>query len=217
MISMTDNSTVQVVEKLLEESKKKERKFLQNVDIVINLKNVDLNNAKNRIDEEIILPHGRGKDAKIALFASGELAIKAKKHVDLLIKPEEIEELSGDKKKFKKIVDSHDFFIAEAPLMPTIGKTLGVVLGPRGKMPKPVPPTIDITGIANNLRKTVKIRSKTNKTFHTIVGKENMKPDQLAENIDIIIKRVAAKLERGKMNIGSVYISTTMGPSERVM
>jgi len=69
--------------------------------------------SKNRIEEEIILPHGRGKEPKIALFASGELAVKSKKHVDLLIKPEEIEDLSKDKKNFKKIADEHDFFIAD--------------------------------------------------------------------------------------------------------
>ena len=100
---MTDKKTTDVVDKILEESKKLNRKFKQNIDVVINLKNLDLNIPKNRIDEEIILPHCRGNEAKIALFASGELAEKSKKHVDLLIKPEEIEELSKDKKKFKKL------------------------------------------------------------------------------------------------------------------
>jgi large subunit ribosomal protein L1 len=176
-----------------------------------------LEDAKNRIDEEILLPHGRGDQSKIVLFASGELAQKAKKHVDLLIKPEEIEEFSKDKKNFKKIVEDHDFFIAEAPLMPTIGKTLGVVLGPRGKMPKPVPPQADITGIVKNLRKTIKVRSKSSKTFHTIAGKEEMSTEHLAENIDTIIKRVESKLERGRMNVGSIYVKTTMGPSVRIL
>jgi large subunit ribosomal protein L1 len=137
--------------------------------------------------------------------------------VDLIIKPEEIEDLASDKKKFKKIVDEHDFFIAEAPLMPTIGKTLGVVLGPRGKMPRPVPPHIDITSIVKNLRKTIKLRSKTNKTFHAIAGKEEMINEHIAENIDVIIKRLESKLERGKMNIGSLHVKTTMGPSVRII
>ena len=167
---MTDKKITDAVGKILDGSKKQKRKFKQNIDVIFNLKNIDLNNAKNRVDEEIILPHGRGSEAKIALFASGELAVKSKKHVDILIKPEQIEDLSGDNKKFKKIADDHDFFIAEAPLMPTIGKTLGTVLGPRGKMPKPVPPQADLTGMVKNLRNTIKVRSKTSKTFHTIAG-----------------------------------------------
>jgi len=217
MISMTSKKTVDIVKQALEESKKLNRKFKENIDVVFNLKNIDLNIPKNRVDEEIILPHGRGNEAKVALFASGELALKSKKHVDLLIKPEEIGGLSDDKKKFKKIVDDHDFFIAEAPLMPTIGKSLGTVLGPRGKMPKPVPPQADLTGMVKNLRNTVKVRSKSSKTFHTVAGSADMKDDHIAENIDAIIKRVEASLERGKMNIGSIYVKTTMGPSVRVI
>lgn len=214
---MTDKKITDAVGKILDESKKQRRKFKQNIDVIFNLKNIDLNNAKNRVDEEIILPHGRGNEAKIALFASGELAVKSKKHVDMLIKPEQIEDLSGDKKKFKKIADEHDFFIAEAPLMPTIGKTLGTVLGPRGKMPKPVPPQADLTGMVKNLRSTIKVRSKTSKTFHTVAGNEDMSKEHITANIDVIIKRVEASLERGRMNIGSVFIKTTMGPTERII
>jgi large subunit ribosomal protein L1 len=215
-MSMTDKKTVEVVSKILEESKTLERKFKQNIDLVVNLKNIDLNNPKNRLEEEIVLPHGRGSEAKIALFASGELAVKSKSHVDLLIKPEEIGDLSKDKKKFKKIAEAHDFFIAEAPLMPTIGKSLGTVLGPRGKMPRPVPPNADISGLVKNLHNTIKIRAKT-KTFHTIVGNEEMSKENIADNIDAIIKRLEQKLEKGRMNIGSIHIKTTMGPSERVI
>lgn len=214
---MADKKLVELVQNALDESKKLDRKFKQNIDLVINLKNVKLEEAKNRIDEEIILPHGRGKESKIAIFASGELALKAKGKVDLIIKPEEIEDLAKDKKKFKKITDEYDFFIAEAPLMPTIGKTLGVILGPRGKMPRPVPPHIDITGIVKNLRQTIRIRSKANKTFHAIAGKEEMDKEQIAENINTIIKRLESKLERGRMNIGSIHVKTTMGPSVRII
>ncbi len=214
---MTDKKTTEAVGKILEESKKLNRKFKQNIDVVVNLKNVDLNVPKNRVEEEVILPHGRGNEAKVALFASGELALKSKKHVDLLIKPEEIEDLSKDKKKFKKIAEEHDFFIAEAPLMPTIGKTLGTVLGPRGKMPKPVPPHADLSGLVKNLRNTVKIRSKSSKTFHTVAGSAEMPKEHIAENVDAIIERLEGALERGKMNIGSLHIKTTMGPSERVI
>jgi large subunit ribosomal protein L1 len=214
---MADKKTTEAVDKILEESKKLNRKFKQNIDVVINLKNLDLNIPKNRIDEEIILPHGRGNVAKVALFASGELAEKSKKHVDLLIKPEEIEELSKDKKKFKKIAEEFEFFIAEAPLMPTIGKTLGTVLGPRGKMPKPVPQNADLTSIVKNLHNTIKIRSKSNKTFHTIAGNADMPKEHIAENVDLILKRLESALERGRINIGSVYIKTTMGPPERII
>ncbi|MEM0466743.1 MAG: 50S ribosomal protein L1 [Candidatus Thermoplasmatota archaeon] len=213
---MADQKTVEAIQKALDESKKLDRKFKQSVDLVINLKNIDISDTKNRIEEEILLPHGPGKEVKIALFAGGELALKAKQHVDLLIKPEEIEELAKNKKKFKKIAEEYDFFISEASLMPAIGKTLGVVLGPRGKMPKPVPPQIDVAPIVKNLRKSIRIRSKQSYACHATVGREEMNPEQIAENIAAILKRLESKLERGSQNIGALYIKTTMGPPIRV-
>lgn len=214
---MADKKIVEAVEKIKQASKELDRHFKQTIDIVINLKNIDLNIPKNRIDEDIELPKGRGDEAKIALFASGELALKSQNVVDLIIKPEEIEELASNKKQFKKIADSYDFFIAEAPLMPTIGKTLGTILGPRGKMPRPVPPAADISNMVSTLRNTVKIRSKTNTTFHSIVGNQDMASEDIAANIEAIIKRLDGVLERGRMNIRSIYIKTTMGPAEKIV
>ncbi|MFO8077744.1 MAG: 50S ribosomal protein L1 [Thermoplasmatota archaeon] len=214
---MADKTIVEAVEKIKQASQEDKKNFKQTIDLVINLKNIDLTVPKNRIDEEIILPKGRGTEAKIGLFASGELALNAKKIVDILIKPEEIDDLSDDKKQAKNIADNHDFFLAEAPLMPTIGKTLGTVLGPRGKMPKPVPPGGDISDTVKNLRNTVKIRSKTNTTFHTIVGGEEMSSEDIAANVQAILKRLEGSLERGQLNIRSIHIKTTMGPSEKIM
>jgi large subunit ribosomal protein L1 len=84
-------------------------------------------------------------------------------------------------------------------------------------MPKPVPPNADISGLVKNLRNTVSLRSKSNKTFHTIAGSEDMPGKDIADNISAIIKRLEGKLERGRMNIGSIYIKTTMGPSVRIV
>ncbi|MEF8848033.1 MAG: 50S ribosomal protein L1 [Candidatus Thermoplasmatota archaeon] len=214
---MANKETLEAVEKTLEDSKKQDRNFKQNIDMVVNLKNVDLNDPNQRIEEEIVLPNGRGKKAKVGLFASGELALKSKDKVDKLIKPEELEDLSEDKKQAKKIAEAHDFFLAEAPLMPTIGKALGQILGPRGKMPKPIPLDADVSDTVEKLRKTVIVRSKTKQTFHTIVGTEDMDKEKIAENVDTILRRVIEKLEYGKMNVRSVYIKPTMGKSQKII
>ncbi len=191
------------------------RKFTQSVDMAITLKNVDLNIPKNRIDEEIILPKGRGKEAKVGVFAQGEGATLAKKVADVVIQPEEFEDLQKNKAQFKKTANQMNYFLAEAPLMAQIGKTLGIVLGPRGKMPRPLPPGADPSGQVSNLRNTVKLRSKDKKSFHCVVGSEEMSAEDVAENIEAIMKRVEAKLEHGRMNIDSIYLKTSMGPSVR--
>lgn len=212
---MAEKKTIKVIKEALESSKP--RKFTESVDLAVNLKDIDLSIPKNRVDDEILLPNGRGKNIKIAVFGSGELAIKARKAADLVITPDEFDDLADDKKQAKKLANEHVFFIAEAPLMPTIGKKLGVVLGPRGKMPKPIPPNADPTPLITNLRKTVRIRSKDRRTFHAPIGTREMSAEDLAENVDVVIKRLIGKLVRGKMNIQSIYIKTTMGKSVKLM
>lgn len=212
---MDRKAVLHAVQKALEQGKGK-RKFTQSVELAINLQNIDLSVPKNRIDEEVQLPKGRGRTPKIAVFASGELASRAKKVADLVIPPEEIEKIAGDKRRAKKLATEYSFFLAEAPLMPTIGKTLGQVLGPRGKMPRALAPNSDPTNTVNNLRNAVRVRSRDRPTFHTAVGTEAMSADDLADNAHLILERVQAKLERGRFNLGSVYVKTSMGPAVRV-
>jgi len=83
-------------------------------------------------------------------------------------------------------------------------------------MPMPVPAGTDIRPIIERLRNSVKIRTKDKKTFHVKVGSTGMPPEQIAENIDTILRRVESVLEQGPMNIRSVYVKTTMGPPQRV-
>jgi large subunit ribosomal protein L1 len=203
------------VQKALEGAKK--RNFVETVELAINLKDVDLSIPKNRITDDIILPNGRGKAVRICVIGGGELALKAKDVADLVITPEELQTIADDKKQAKKIANSTNYFIAEAPLMAVVGKRLGTVLGPRGKMPKPIPPGADPTGMVESLRKTVSIRTKDRITFHAPVGTVEMPVEQIAENIDALLKRIELKLEKGRMNIDSSYVKTTMGPSERLI
>jgi large subunit ribosomal protein L1 len=211
---MADKELVDAVREALE--KAPERKFLESVELSINLKDVDLTNPKNRIGEEVILPKGRGKAVKIGIFATPEMVAKSQKVIDLVIAAEEIGKLAEEKRNTKNMVNDIEFFIAEAPLMASVGKSLGVILGPRGKMPRPIPPGADPTVVSNNLRKTVKVRSKDRRTFHVAVGTRSMSPEDIADNIDAVLKRVTAKLERGVMNVHSAYVKTTMGPAIRI-
>ncbi len=212
---MAEKTTIDAVKKALEGAK--QRKFKESVELAVNLKDVDLSVPKNRIDEDVILPKGRGKAVKIGIFCGGELARKSKGVADLVISPEQIEEYAGDAKKTKKLAAENTFLLAEAPLMPLIGKKLGKVLAPRGMMPKPIPPAADPVPVVNNLKKTITLKSKDRKTFHTPIGSKEMSPEDIAENIDLVVKRLTVKLERGKMNISSIFIKTTMGPSVRLM
>lgn len=212
---MNDQQLIETIKKAIDDSK--ERKFLESIELAVNLKDVDLSDPRNRIQEEVILPRGRGKEIKVGLFGSSEMAVKLKGVADLIIGPEEIEEISEDKAKAKKLLADYDFFVAEAPLMPIIGKRLGIILGTTGRMPRPVPPGSNPTGIINNLKKSVRIRTKDRATFHVPFGTRAMPVEDLAENLDAVLKRIITRLERGRMNIRSAYIKTTMGPAVTVI
>jgi len=212
---LADKHSVETVKKAIEVAKPRE--FKETVEVSVNVRDVDLSVPKNRVDEEVVLPKGRGKPIRICVFASGELALKARGVADLVIQPQEIEEYASDKVKARSLAQQFDFFIAEAPLMPVIGKRLGIVLGPRGKMPRPVPPTADPTNLINAMRKTVRVRSRDRRTFHAPIGTRDMEPEDLAENLDALMRRVMGKLERGRFNIQSAYVKTTMGPAVRYL
>lgn len=197
-------------------SKAKKRKFEETVEIAVNLKDVDLSNPKNRINEEIILPNGRGKAVRVGIISGNEMASKAKNVADVIISAEELDKLAEDKKGAKKLVNSTEFFIAETALMPRVGKILGGIMGPRGKMPRPVPGNVDPVPIISNLRRTVKARSKEKPVIHVVIGTRDMDVKKLTENAAEVIKRIESKLEKGEENIKSVYVKTTMGPAVRV-
>ncbi|MCR3884931.1 50S ribosomal protein L1 [Methanotrichaceae archaeon M04Ac] len=195
-----------------------ERRFSESVDLAINLHNIDMSMPANRVDEEIILPHGRGKSAKIAVFAAGETALLAQRAgADLVISPDELAELGDDKKRARKIADEYTYFISETSFMPTIGKKLGPILGKRGKMPLPLPPNVDIAPIIKRQRNLVRVRSRDRLTFHMAVGSRDMEVKEIAENVETVTTKLEQTLKDGKHNLKSVYVKTTMGPAVKVI
>ena len=212
--TIASNKVNQVIEDALKSDK--ERKFVETVEVAINLRDVDLQNPQKRINAEVSLPHGRGRPARVAVFAQGEMAAISKKIVDTVISPEQIDEYSENKREARKLADKFDFFVAETGLMATIGKSLGVVLGPRGKMPRPIPPQADIARIIKSLTNLVPVRSKDRPTFHVPFGNVSMSQEQLADNLETILKRVESNLDRGNDNIASIWVKTTMGKAVRL-
>ena len=193
-----------------------ERKFVESLDIAFTIKDVDLKNPNNRIQEEIRLPSGRGKQIKVAMFAASDAAQKAKAAGIHVIDPSEIEELGKNKGTAKKLANSFDFFLSEVPHMGLIGRYLGVVLGPRGKMPRPVPPVVDPSVIANGLQSTTVIKSRDKVTFQASFGTRSQSHEELLKNAMEVYNRVTSKLERGIGNIRSLYIKTSMGPATKI-
>ena len=198
-------------------SKSTERKFSQSIDLAMNLQNIDMKKPEGRIQERIELPHSVGKKIKVCVIATGEMAFKAKNAgANLVLERAALESLVADKKKQKNIAKDYDIFIAEAPLMPLVGKTLGASLGPRGKMPTPVPPNADIEEQIEKHQKTVLVRMRGQPVLQCRVGNQEMDDKEIAENVQAIVRRIEGKLKRGIKNVRSVYLKTSMGSAVKV-
>jgi len=193
------------------------RKFSQSIDLVVKLREVDLKKPENRINESISLPNPPDKPLKICVIASGDLGTRAKTAgADMLVSRSDMENLGKDKKAARKLAQDYDFFIAEAPLMPLVGRALGSFLGPRGKMPTPVPPTAPIEQVVSGHRKMVRVRMREQPVLQCRVGTENMPDEKLVENIQAVFSRIEQKLDRGVKNVGEILVKTTMSKPVKI-
>lgn len=202
------------VEMLKTKAQEKQRKFVESVDIAINL-NIDPKQSNQNIRCSVPLPAGNGKDVKVVVFTddtvlAGE-ALKAG-----AVKAGLNEVIADIENGFLDF----DYCIATPSVMKNLSK-IAKKLGPRGLMPNPKLGNItdDVITVLNQAKKG-KVNLKNDKAgiIHACVGKINFANEDLISNIKAVINTIKeAKPEavKGKF-VKSIYLSTTMGPSVAV-
>lgn len=198
-------------EGLAELRKNEKRNFDQSVDLIVNLKGVDL--KRDNVAAVFTFPH-QLKEKKICAF------LEKKSDLVSTVTPAEFGAFK-DKKALKKLVKQYDYFMSVAKLMPQVATVFGKVLGPAGKMPSPqlgivmqeTEPAIkqELAKVA----KSVKIRAKE-ASIKLSVGKESMKDADLTSNIDAAFNAIVNALPTKKENIRSVMVKTTMSKPIKV-
>src|SRR3989304_2511064 len=155
-------------------AKTEKRKFNQSIELAVKLREVDLKKPESRINESLELPTPADNQVKVAVIAGGDLATRARAGgADIVIGREDLDKLGREKKEARKLAQKYDFFMAEAPLMPQVGKTLGQMLGPRGKMRTPVPPTAQIDEVIKRHRRNIRLRMKDQQVIQCKGGTED--------------------------------------------
>jgi large subunit ribosomal protein L1 len=198
-------------------SKSGQKKFNQTVDLILDIKEIDMKAPEGKIQAVVELPHATGKPNKICVIGSGELALKARSAAaERVLERADLDALAGKKKDLRKLASDYDVFISEAPLMPLVGRVLGPVLGPRGKMPVPVPPNADIASVIGRNRKTVVVRMRNQPIIQVPVGTENMSEEELVDNIQAVLRLLEGKLKRGLKNVKYAFIKTSMGSPVKI-
>jgi len=182
--------------KKLRETKQK-RNFDQTVDLIINLKNFDV--RKESYSSFVEVPH-KIKDRKIAGF---------------------FEKKFKEKKDFRKLIKSYDFFVASAKLMPSIATKFGRILGPVGKMPSPqlgivsVEDDKAIQTLIDKINYIVKIKVKE-PSLKLSIGKESLSDKQIMENAIAVYNKILDTLSKKKDNIKNILIKFSMDKPVKV-
>ena len=197
------------------------RNFKQTVELIINLKGLDLKKPEHQVDLFVPLHKPRGKGVKLCALVGPELQASAKEACDKVVLLDDFDKFSKDKKAVKRLANEYDFFIAQANIMPKIASAFGRVLGPKGKMPNPkagciVPPKGSLKPLKQKLSNTIKITAKTSPLIQCAIGKEDMPDEDVMDNIMTVYDQVIHHLPNEKHNIKSVFIKLTMGKSVRV-
>ncbi len=192
------------------------RNFKQSVELIVVLRDIDPKSPEGRMRETVFLPKGLGKELKICVVADGEMAEKARNAGAYRV-INKTELLSLSRKDAKKIAQTCDWVLVRTDLMANAGRILGPALGPRGKIPVPVPPSINIEAIIKRYKSAVLLRIKDQPQIMTKIGAEDMDLDDLVENAYAILSLLETKLPNGANNIAKIIVKTTMGPPVEVM
>jgi large subunit ribosomal protein L1 len=216
---MDDKKFKEIIVKL-KDSKK--RNFKQSVDLIINLRNLDLKKPEHQVEFYLRLPKNKGKKSKICAFVGPELGDQAKKTMDFVVLANEFDKYTKDKKLVKKLAEDYDFFVAQANIMPKVATSFGRILGPKGKMPNPkagciVPPNANLKQLQEKLQNTIKVSGKKAPLVQLIIGNEDSAPEELIENFKQVYSTLLHNLPQGENNVKSIYLKYSMGSPIKVM
>jgi len=169
------------------------------------------------INETIELPK-TGTPSAVCVLASGDMGLKAKDaKADKVMNGEELTQLGTNKRQSRKFINSYDFFLADTKLMPVVGKILGQLLGPRGKMPTPVPFNAPIESFLKRFKSSIKVRIRNSLSTSCKIGDETMEDADLATNALTVIHAIEKKLPNTDKNIKKIMIKTTMGKAIKLV
>ena len=211
---ITEAQLVEMIKTVKENAK--QRKFKQALEIFITFKDIDV--KKGFALNEIVQLPKTSSPAAVCVMATGDMSTKAKAaKADAVIGTEDLDKFAANKRASRKFINKYDFFLADTKIMPVVGKVLGQLLGPRGKMPVPVPYDAPIESFLQRFRTSIKVRVRGSLSLACKFGDETMDDTDLAVNAHTILSAVEKKLPNGEKNIKKIMIKTTMGkPTKQV-
>jgi len=198
----------------------KQRKFVQAIDLVVNLQDLDFKKPEHQIDFYVTMPYSSGKKKFIGALVDADLFEEAKSVCDIVIPLHQFDDYK-DKKKAKKLAKRTDFFIAQSNIMTKIAATFGRTLGPKNKMPNPkagcvVAPKTSLKPLYDKLQKTIRVLARNKPILQLCIAREDMTDEQVADNLYPVYDQLIHHLPKERNNVKSVFLKTTMSQPVKV-
>ena len=207
VVMITDAQLTELIKQV--KTATKERKFKQSIELIINFKDIDV--KKGFALNEIVQLPKTSSPSTVCVIATGDMNQKAKEaKADSVIGTEELDKFATNKRESRKFINKYDFFLADTKVMPLVGKTLGQLLGPRGKMPTPVPFDAPIESFLARFRTSIKVRTRASLSISCKIGDESMEDSDLAINAHTVLSAIEKKLPNGEKNIKKIMVKSTM-------
>jgi large subunit ribosomal protein L1 len=211
---VSNSQLLELVKRAREGSTK--RNFTQSAELTIVLKDIDVKKGFG-LNEVVALPHKPSKQPSICVIATGDMGSRARKAgIERVMEPQELDRLGTNKREARKVVRAHDFFLANTAQMASIGRSLGQFLGPKGKMPTPLPYGAPVENIAERFKNSVRVKAKNQLNVSAKIGDEKMDDGQLVENASAIVAAIEKKLPQGDKNIRNTMVKFSMGKAAKL-
>ena len=207
---ITESQLSEMIKDAKTSDEKKKRNFKQSIELIVSFKDIDVKKGF-ALNETVQLPK-TSSPATVCVIAGGDMGEKAKQaNADAVVGDDELGRFAANKRESRKFINKYDFFLADTKMMPVVGKTLGQLLGPRGKMPTPVPFNAPIESFLERFRTSIRVRTRASLSLSCKIGDETMSDADLAVNAHAVLSSVERKLPNGEKNVKRVMIKTTMG------
>jgi large subunit ribosomal protein L10Ae len=203
------------IQKLLIQSKEKQRKFLETVELQIGLKNYDPQKDK-RFAGTVKLPNIPRPKMKVCVLGDQHHIDQAKAVGMDSMSADDLKKLNKNKKLIKQLAKKYDAFLASEVLIKQIPRLLGPGLHKSGKFPSPITHGDSIVEKADEIRATVKFQLKKVVCLGVAVGHVKMTEEELLANIMLSVNFLVSLLKKNWQNVKSLFIKSSMGAPIRL-
>jgi len=213
MSKIPPNVLQEAIQEIL--TKRKERKFLESIDLQLNLKNYDPQKDK-RFAGTLRLPNICRPNMKVCVICDLQHEDQAKKQGVTSMNMEDLKKLNKNKKLVKKMCAGFDAFLASESIIKTIPRVVGPFMNRANKFPTSVALGDNLAEKAAELQATIKFQLKKVLCLGCCIGHVNMKEEEVRQNTTLAINFFVSLLKKNWQNIKSAYLKSTMGKPYRL-